>query len=140
MFPACPRHARHFVIRHPSFRLPMPALTRQRCWTHPLREAAARCPSCTRFFCRECVTEHAGRLVCADCLRAQLAASADRRAGRRLPWRVITTARRALQFTLCVVTAWLFFHLLGQTLLTLPDQFHAGTFWDQVDQLEGNSP
>src|SRR5580658_7631208 len=31
----------------------------QRCFNHDLREAVAQCPSCKRFFCRECVTEHA---------------------------------------------------------------------------------
>ena len=118
----------------------MPALTRQRCWTHPLREAAARCPSCTRFFCRECVTEHEGRVICAGCLREQVAARAARHTGRRWPGRVFSAARRGVQFTAGVVVAWLFFHLLGQLLLTLPDQFHAGTFWDQVNKLGGDNP
>ena len=118
----------------------MPALTRQRCWTHPLREAAARCPSCARFFCRECVTEHEGRVICAGCLREQAAASAAKRAGRRWPGRVLAAARRGAQFTVGVGVAWLFFHLLGQMLLTLPDQFHAGTFWDQVNKLGGDNP
>ena len=27
------------------------------------------CPSCRRFFCRECATEHEGRLLCSTCLR-----------------------------------------------------------------------
>ncbi|MFP4054916.1 MAG: rhomboid family protein [Phycisphaerae bacterium] len=41
-----------------------------RCHNHPQREAAARCPECGRFFCRECVTEHEGRVICSACLRA----------------------------------------------------------------------
>ena len=118
----------------------MPALTLQRCWTHPLREAAARCPSCTRFFCRECVTEHEGRVICAGCLREQLAAANVRRTARRWPVQVFTAARRGIQFTVCVLAAWFFFHLLGEMLLALPDQFHQGTFWEQVDQMGGNNP
>jgi uncharacterized paraquat-inducible protein A len=43
---------------------------RTRCHNHPQREAAARCPECGRFFCRECVTEHEGRVICSACLRA----------------------------------------------------------------------
>ncbi len=118
----------------------MPALTLQRCWTHPLREAAARCPACTRFFCRECVTEHEGRVVCAACLRNELAASAATLAARRRSWQVVSAARRTLQFAGGVALTWFFFHLLGQTLLTLPDHFHAGTFWEAVDQLKGDNP
>ena len=40
----------------------------QRCFRHDGREAAARCPGCRRYFCRECVTEHDGRLLCAACV------------------------------------------------------------------------
>ena len=42
----------------------------QRCSNHALREAAVQCPSCKRFFCRECVTEHAGRMICVNCVAA----------------------------------------------------------------------
>ena len=41
----------------------------QRCWNHEGREAVCRCPECGRSYCRECVTEHESRLVCAACLR-----------------------------------------------------------------------
>jgi hypothetical protein len=42
----------------------------QRCWNHETREAVCRCPACRRSFCRECVTEHEARLLCASCLDA----------------------------------------------------------------------
>lgn len=61
------------------------ALSRQRCWTHPRREAVSRCPSCAKFYCRECVTEHDGRLLCVQCLAAgtrPLAGPAGTRWGR----------------------------------------------------------
>ncbi len=115
----------------PPLQLP---LTRQRCWNHAEREAAARCPSCARFFCRECVTEHAGRMVCAACLRTQFAAGERRlrpgggRAGRA--WRAVAAnAWRAAQVGAGIVTAWFFFHLVAGWLVSLPEQFHEGTFW-----------
>ena len=40
-----------------------------RCFNHADRMAAARCLTCQRSYCRECVTEHDGRLTCAACLR-----------------------------------------------------------------------
>jgi len=46
----------------------MQDLTHQRCHHHQFREAAARCPECGRYFCRECITEHADRVLCASCL------------------------------------------------------------------------
>src|SRR5580658_5639715 len=45
----------------------------QRCWNHEAREAACRCPACGRSYCRECVSEHEGRLLCAACLAAAAA-------------------------------------------------------------------
>ncbi len=56
-------------------------LSGKRCFNHAGREAAARCPGCRRFYCRECVTEHDGRVLCAECLRRR---AHDARAGGRL--------------------------------------------------------
>ena len=44
-------------------------LTFQRCFNHAAREAVARCPACGHYFCRECITEHDDRVICAACLR-----------------------------------------------------------------------
>ena len=44
-------------------------LSLQRCRNHAEREAVARCPGCGHHFCRECVTEHDDRILCAACLR-----------------------------------------------------------------------
>ncbi len=111
-------------------------LTRQRCWNHAEREAAARCPSCARFYCRECVTEHAGRMVCAACLRTQLAAGERRlRPGggrtRQALRATLAGAWRAAQVGAGVAAAWFFFHLVAQWLVSLPENFHEGTFWKQ---------
>jgi len=46
----------------------MIAALQQRCWNHDAREAVCRCAECSRSFCRECVSEHEARLLCAECL------------------------------------------------------------------------
>src|SRR5689334_9490413 len=61
-------------------------MVNQSCWNHETREAVCRCPECGHSYCRECVTEHAARLLCAACLRKAMAATAPRRtAGRFSP-------------------------------------------------------
>jgi hypothetical protein len=54
-----------------------------RCWNHEGREAVCRCPECGRPFCRECVTEHAQRLLCAACLERAARPGVAGRGGRR---------------------------------------------------------
>ena len=88
----------------------------QRCLNHSLREAAVQCPSCQRFFCRECVTEHAGRMICVSCVTA-LSHSQDKIAhAARAKWGVMALAG--------ILLAWLVFYYLGQTLARIPSKFH----------------
>jgi hypothetical protein len=77
----------------------------------------ARCPGCSRFFCRECVVEHDDRLFCTDCLKRESAGRGDRRssAGRFLT---------PLGVAGGILLAWLVFYWLGQVLLLIPDEFH----------------
>ena len=103
----------------------MAELTHKRCWNHPEREAAARCPQCGQYFCRECVTEHDERVVCAVCLRQLNGPAEPRRSG-------LTALRGA---GLCLggfFIAWIFFHGLGQALLLIPTSFHEGTLWSEI--------
>ena len=100
----------------------MSTLASQRCFNHPAREAAARCPVCRNSFCRECVTEHDGRMMCANCLRAATVPTTTR----RLPWKLLGRAGQALTG---MVLLWLLFYLLGWGLLQLPSSFHEGTLW-----------
>ena len=44
------------------------------CFLHPQREAAARCVSCGRSFCRECVTPLDRRMYCAACFKEKTGA------------------------------------------------------------------
>jgi len=99
----------------------MAALYDTRCLNHRDREAVARCPSCREFYCRECVTEHEGRVVCAKCLAA-LAAPA-RAGGLRY------SIRRPVYAVIAFLLIWTCFFALGRLLLLLPDEFHEGTVW-----------
>ena len=85
-------------------------LIHQRCWNHPPREAVCRCPSRGRCFCRECVTEHESRLLCAACLQA----SAQAAPARRPRARALITAIAALA---SLVLSWLIFYITGEILL-----------------------
>lgn len=101
----------------------------QRCFNHAQREAAARCPECGRFFCRECVAEHDDRVICAACLK-QLSAPPRQRSPF---W---PGALLAGQCVLALLLAWFFFFFIGDWLLRLPASFHEATLWQVlwVDQ------
>jgi len=98
------------------------SLSHERCFNHATREAVARCPECRQFFCRECVTEHDDRVICAACLKRTASTPLARRRG----W---AGAVRAAQFLGGALLAWVFFYWVGETLLRLPSSFHDGTVW-----------
>lgn len=107
----------------------MSALSHQRCFHHPEREAIARCPECRRFFCRECITEHEERVICASCLRHQHPQHARGRG-------TLPGLLRLSQFALGLLAAWFFFYLVGELLLQMPSSFHDGTLWQAPWLLE----
>ena len=94
------------------------SLLLQRCFHHLDREAAARCPSCQRFYCRECVTEHDGRMICANCVARLQAPQSVERSGSTM-WAVMSLGGLLL--------AWLIFYYLGMGLARIPSAFHGGT-------------
>jgi hypothetical protein len=93
----------------------MTPLIDQRCSNHPAREAVVRCPGCRRFYCRECVTEHDGRMMCAACAAGEAPEVA--RPSSLAPW----IAGAAAGFLL----AWLTFYYLGVALARIPSDFFA---------------
>jgi hypothetical protein len=106
----------------------MSGLHLQRCRNHPEREAAVRCPGCSRFFCRECAGEHEGRLLCAGCLAARV-----RRVERAVRgWGWFT---RPMQWALGFLVAWWVFGFAGRVLTEVPDEFHEGTYWRFLEGL-----
>jgi len=104
----------------------MQALSRKRCFNHSDREAVALCLNCQRFFCRECVTEHHDRVLCAACLSAP--AMEKTRKNR------LSVFFKACLFLSLFILLWLFFYSTGQLLLKLPHAFHEGTLWKDLWQ------
>jgi len=83
----------------------------QRCCNHELREAVCRCPACGRDFCRECVTEHASRLLCAACLQS-LTRTVPARRGVRVPIAPLAALASLL-------LSWWIFYIGGEILLEI---------------------
>ena len=44
------------------------SLSAIKCITHIDREAVARCCQCNQYYCRECIVEHEGDMICTQCL------------------------------------------------------------------------
>jgi len=87
----------------------------EKCFNHPEREAAARCPECGRFYCRERVTEYDFRILCAKCLsRKGLGQSTRSRS-------VLGFAGKAVCLVLSLFFTWFTFFLLGKGLAALPN-------------------
>lgn len=84
----------------------------QRCWNHEGREAVCQCPGCSRSFCRECVSEHEARLLCAACLEAESRAGRQRRRG--MPGAAIAVLALA-----SVLFTWAVFFSLGEAIMSL---------------------
>lgn len=97
----------------------------QQCLNHPGREAVALCPGCKRSYCRECITEHDGRVLCAACL-AKLTRPKAKGSGR---WKV---ALRVVPAVAGIVFAWMLFYLAGSFLASLPSDVHDGTVWERT--------
>ncbi len=100
----------------------MPGLLHQRCFNHADREAAARCPECSHFFCRECVTEHDDRVLCSACLKKLVRLPPPRTVG-------LARLKRLGQFAAGLIVAWFFFFLVGEGLLRIPVAVHEGALW-----------
>ena len=107
----------------------MSSLIHERCFNHVSREAVARCPECGGYYCRECVTEHDERVVCASCLKKLVRRSAAAAGW----WRGLAGIA---QFAVGLLICWVFFYQLGRVLLALPSSFHEGTLWTQAPEEE----
>jgi hypothetical protein len=100
----------------------MTPVVHQRCFHHSLREAVARCPECRQFYCRECITEHEDRVICAACLKKITAPIEPRRVSFAWAWPVA-------QFLLGFAIVWFLFYFFGETLLSIPSSYHEGSVW-----------
>jgi len=102
----------------------MAILLTQRCLNHSTREAVARCPECTHYFCRECITEHDDRVICSSCLR-KLTVRTETKRRNLAPLVRIALACGGL------VVAWMFFFVIGRLLVNIPTKFHEGTVFQR---------
>jgi len=107
----------------------MSTIALQRCLHHVEREAVARCVSCTQHFCRECIVEHDGRVLCAEC-RGKLSAQAEVKGG------FGRKAGAAMHFALSVFVLWFCIYLFGKALLLIPSSFHEGEVWKEMPAIE----
>lgn len=105
----------------------MSVIAARKCVRHSGREAIARCPSCQEHYCRECVVEHAGVLLCATCLARENAAHANAAHSRRS--RLVDVLLAAA----CVGLLWVVFYGFGQLLKVIPAKVHEGTIWRAAD-------
>ena len=95
----------------------MTQFAQQRCFVHPSREAVSLCLECRRAFCRECVVDHDGRLICAACL-ARLQAPTPR--GSRMGRKLASTAATGFALLLC----WILFYMAGRLLMLAEPAHH----------------
>ena len=90
----------------------------------------ARCPECKRHYCRECVTEHEHRLLCASCIASIEVDEVRER--RPIP------VRGLIQITAGVTMLWVAFYILGQSLLLIPSEYHdsRNTLLEQIEAMD----
>ena len=112
----------------------MHAISQEKCVLHQDREAVARCPECQRYFCRECITEHEGRVICSQCLEKILNKNLSSEDGpswfRAMAQRTKSGLLIGLQVFVALIIIWGSFHYIGQILIDIPSDFHEGTFWE----------
>ena len=103
----------------------MPALDSQLCWNHENREAVCRFLGCRRSFCRECVTEHNGRLLCASCFAAAIPAAKSRSGSLR-------KLATPLLLASALLLGWLVYWGFGEVVIGL---FHRNAFKSDTSSL-----
>lgn len=111
----------------------MASLGAQFCFNHPVREAVGRCPECGRTYCRECITDHDGRILCAACIQ-QLAGSREEKKGQLVRWLRVGVIPARVAFGLFV--AWVFFYSIGRMLVAIPSEFHSGAVWERAGETD----
>jgi hypothetical protein len=97
-------------------------LISQRCLNHWMREAVARCPECSHFFCRECIIEHEDRVICSACLK-RITSKVEKKG------RGVGILLPPAQLAFGLLLAWLFFYCVGRVLVSIPAAYHEGMVW-----------
>jgi hypothetical protein len=107
----------------------MSTLALQRCLNHGEREAVARCVTCRHDYCRECIVEYEGRVLCAEC-RGKLVQEQGAETGFRRRLGI------AAHLLLSIFVLWFCIYLFGKTLLLIPSSFHEGEVWKDLPTAE----
>ena len=97
----------------------MSSLHKSRCFNHFDREAVARCPEYTQFYCRECITEHENRVLCSECLRLLNKPKTKKK-------RNFGAVFLPIGFATVFLFTWICFYSLAEILLRIPSSFHDG--------------
>ncbi|MBN2163919.1 MAG: hypothetical protein JXR25_14380 [Pontiellaceae bacterium] len=108
----------------------METLYRSRCINHEGREAVARCPECGHFFCRECITEHDGMVICAVCLQHRSSNRDESEPQHRMA-HALERFALGLKFICGLFVFWLVLYAIGQVLISIPEDFHSGKIWSE---------
>ncbi len=90
-----------------------------RCANHAAREAVARCPSCKKDFCRECITEHKRKMLCTNCLKKLM----EKKSGARNKLGMFCVV---MFFCFGMFVAFYYFFAIANFLTRIPDKFHDG--------------
>lgn len=98
-------------------------LLRRPCAHHPEREAVGRCPECGHTFCRECITDHEGRVICATCLENLRDQGPENAGG------FISSVKHVMAMMAGLLLAIAFYYGLGWVLLQIPEKFHEGRWY-----------
>lgn len=112
----------------------MAGLALQRCFHHEDREAVSRCPNCARFFCRECVLPHEGRLLCSTCILSLFEQSSKAEEVGRAP----RGNAQLFLAALALVLVWLVFYLAGWTLLQMRSTAPVAALTDSPFNIEAH--
>ena len=88
-----------------------------RCFNHHHREASAKCPACSKFYCRECVTEHDEKILCTSCLRQAVQTPFPKKKDRS-DWLIL------ILFPCSFVILWYLFFLVGRIMAAVPNRLH----------------
>ncbi|MFT5127108.1 MAG: late competence protein required for DNA uptake (superfamily II DNA/RNA helicase) [Rhodothermales bacterium] len=91
-------------------------IAQARCYNHAVREAAARCPECSEFFCRECITEHESRVICASCFEKSTVPEEKKKC---MPW-----IGDLVAFTAGFWLIWICVYSCGRLLASIPSSWH----------------
>lgn len=85
----------------------------------------AKCRACGQAYCRECVVEHGGRLMCGECLRRESAAAE----GTARSWWRRAPLAASLQWLMAAVVLWWLFYGVAGVLRRIPAAVHEGVVW-----------